>query len=74
MYVETRMAAAQGGDIGQPALARFLAESERIQRRLWDIAASNAELVKRVADLTGKYDRHPATPTEARALLGLRAG
>lgn len=37
------------------------------------LAASNAELVKRVADLCGKYDRHPATPTEARALLGLKA-
>jgi 3-keto-5-aminohexanoate cleavage enzyme len=36
------------------------------------LAASNAELVKRVADLCGKYDRHPATPKEARALLGLR--
>ena len=37
------------------------------------LAASNAELVKRVADLTGKYDRHPATAKEARALLGLKA-
>jgi uncharacterized protein (DUF849 family) len=36
------------------------------------LAASNAELVKRVADLCGKYDRHPATSREARALLGLR--
>jgi uncharacterized protein (DUF849 family) len=37
------------------------------------LAASNAELVKRVADLCGKYDRHPASPAEARALLGLKA-
>jgi 3-keto-5-aminohexanoate cleavage enzyme len=37
------------------------------------LASSNAELVKRVADLCGKYDRHPATTAEARALLGLRA-
>jgi len=37
------------------------------------LAASNAELVKRVADLCGQYDRHPATPAEARALLGLAA-
>lgn len=37
------------------------------------LAASNAELVKRVADLCGKYDRHPASTQEARALLGLRA-
>jgi uncharacterized protein (DUF849 family) len=36
------------------------------------LAGSNAELVKRVADLCGKYDRHPATPKEARSLLGLR--
>jgi uncharacterized protein (DUF849 family) len=35
------------------------------------LAASNAELVARVADLCGKYDRHPAGPAEARALLGL---
>ena len=37
------------------------------------LAASNAELVKRVADLCGKYGRHPATPKEARTLLGLRS-
>ncbi|HTO81395.1 MAG TPA: 3-keto-5-aminohexanoate cleavage protein [Methylomirabilota bacterium] len=37
------------------------------------LAASNAELVKRVADLCGQYDRHPATPAEARGLLGLAA-
>lgn len=37
------------------------------------LAASNAELVKRVADLCGKYDRHPASAAEARRLLGLRA-
>jgi uncharacterized protein (DUF849 family) len=36
------------------------------------LAASNAELVKRVADLCGAYDRHPASPAEARRLLGLR--
>ena len=36
------------------------------------LAASNAELVKRVADLCGAYDRHPAKPAEARQLLGLR--
>lgn len=37
------------------------------------LAACNAELVKRVADLCGQYDRHPATPAEARAILGLAA-
>jgi uncharacterized protein (DUF849 family) len=36
------------------------------------LAASNAELVARVADLCGKYGRHPASPSEARALLSLR--
>lgn len=40
----------------------------------WDksrLAASNAELVERVANLCSDYGRHPATPAEARALLGL---
>jgi len=37
------------------------------------LAASNAELVARVADLCRQYGRHPATPSEARQLLGLRA-
>jgi uncharacterized protein (DUF849 family) len=33
------------------------------------LAASNAELVARVADLCGEYDRHPATVGEARKIL-----
>lgn len=37
------------------------------------LAESNAELVARVASLCPQYDRHPASPAEARALLGLRA-
>jgi uncharacterized protein (DUF849 family) len=40
----------------------------------WDetrLAASNAELVKRLAGLCGDYGRHPASATEARAILGL---
>ncbi|MDZ4736029.1 MAG: 3-keto-5-aminohexanoate cleavage protein [Rhodospirillaceae bacterium] len=37
------------------------------------LAASNAALVRQVADLCGEYDRRPSTATEARALLGLRA-
>jgi 3-oxoadipate:acetyl-CoA acetyltransferase len=37
------------------------------------LATSNAELVKRVADLAGKFDRTVATPAEARRILGLRA-
>ncbi len=36
-------------------------------------ASSNAELVKRVADLTVKRGRTVAPPTEARRILGLRA-
>jgi uncharacterized protein (DUF849 family) len=35
------------------------------------LAASNAELVKRVAKLCGEYGRRPATASEARRLLGL---
>jgi len=35
------------------------------------LATGNAELVARVAELCGQYDRHPATPAEARRLLGL---
>lgn len=38
------------------------------------LAASNAELVARLADLCGRYDRHPASPDEARLLLGLPTG
>ena len=37
------------------------------------LAASNAELVQRVAELTGKFGRSVATPAEARRILGLRA-
>jgi 3-keto-5-aminohexanoate cleavage enzyme len=35
------------------------------------LAASNAELVKRVADLCKEYGRRPATPAEARQILSL---
>lgn len=40
----------------------------------WDkerLAASNAELVRRVADLCGEYGRRPATAAEARRILSL---
>ena len=40
----------------------------------WDetrLAASNAELVKRVAVMCAEYDRHPASAAEAREILGL---
>lgn len=42
----------------------------------WDksrLAASNAELVARVADLCGEYGRPVAAPREARQILGLAA-
>ncbi len=35
------------------------------------LASSNAELVKRIVDVCERYDRHPASVGEARALLGL---
>jgi len=35
------------------------------------LAPSNAALVTRAADLCEEYDRHPATPAEARLILGL---
>ena len=38
------------------------------------LAASNAELVARVAALAADYGRRPATPSEAREILGLPAG
>jgi 3-keto-5-aminohexanoate cleavage enzyme len=37
------------------------------------LARSNAEFVARVADLCGKYGRHPATAAEARQILKLPA-
>lgn len=37
------------------------------------LAASNAELVKKIADACGRFGRHVATPAEARRILGLAA-
>ena len=37
------------------------------------LAASNAELVKKIVDNCERYGRRPATPAEARQILGLRA-
>ena len=37
------------------------------------LAASNAELVKKIADNCERYGRRPATAAEARQILGLRA-
>ena len=36
------------------------------------LAASNAELVKKIVDVCERYDRRPASPAEARQILGLR--
>ncbi|MEW5863754.1 MAG: 3-keto-5-aminohexanoate cleavage protein [Pseudomonadota bacterium] len=36
------------------------------------LAASNAELVKKIVNHCERYGRRPATPAEARAILGLR--
>jgi uncharacterized protein (DUF849 family) len=36
------------------------------------LAASNAELVKKVVDACDKFGRKVATPAEARRILGLR--
>ncbi len=36
------------------------------------LAASNAELVRKIADDCGKYNRRPASPIEARQILNLR--
>ena len=36
------------------------------------LAASNAELVKKIADNCDRFGRRPATPAEAREILGLR--
>jgi uncharacterized protein (DUF849 family) len=42
----------------------------------WDgkrLAPSNAALVARVTELCPDFDRHAATPSEARSILGLPA-
>ncbi|MBU6261072.1 MAG: 3-keto-5-aminohexanoate cleavage protein [Burkholderiales bacterium] len=38
------------------------------------LAASNAELVRKIVDVAGSHGRHAATPQEARRLLGLAPG
>jgi uncharacterized protein (DUF849 family) len=35
------------------------------------LAASNAELVKRIVDIASDYNRHPASPIDARDILGI---
>ncbi|WP_435230034.1 3-keto-5-aminohexanoate cleavage protein [Pseudopelagicola sp. nBUS_20] len=38
------------------------------------VANSNAELVSKITDISESYGRRPATPNQARAILGLRKG
>lgn len=46
---------------------------DNIYRSKGVLAKSNAELVTLAVELFSEYDRHPATPAEARDILGLRA-
>jgi uncharacterized protein (DUF849 family) len=52
------------------AVRTGLEDNVRIDRDR--LAASNAELVRIAADLCAKYDARPATPAEARQMLGLK--
>jgi uncharacterized protein (DUF849 family) len=47
-----------------------LEDNLRVTRRRQ--AASNAELVAKVALLAEQFDRRPASPAEAREMLGLK--
>ena len=42
-YVQARLTVTRGTNIGQEEIGRFLAGSESVHRRLWDIAVVNAE-------------------------------
>jgi uncharacterized protein (DUF849 family) len=53
------------------AVRTGLEDNVRIDRDR--LAASNAELVRIAAGLCGRHDARPATPAEARAMLGLPA-
>ena len=46
---------------------------DNIYFRKGELATSNAQLVERIAAVGRLLDRPPATPAEARALLGLQA-
>ena len=46
-----------------------LEDNIRLDRQT--LAPSNAALVKRIVDICPAYGRHPATPAEARRILGL---
>lgn len=46
---------------------------DNIRLNAEQLAPSNAALVTRAVELCSQYDRRPATPSEARSILGLRA-
>lgn len=46
---------------------------DNIRLNAGQLAPSNAALVTRAVELCSQYDRRPATPSEARSILGLRA-
>lgn len=46
---------------------------DNIRLNAEQLAPSNAALVTRAVELCSQYDRRPATPSEARSMLGLRA-
>lgn len=46
---------------------------DNIRLNAKQLAPSNAALVTRAVELCSQYDRRPATPSEARSILGLRA-
>jgi 3-keto-5-aminohexanoate cleavage enzyme len=60
-----RWVLARGGD----GIRTGLEDNIRVNRER--LAASNAELVQIAADLCAQYDARPATPKEARQMLGL---
>ena len=56
-------------------LARYFGRQTKEPGDIWDkgrLAASNAELVKRVSDLCSEFGRRAATAKEARSILKLR--
>ena len=57
---------------GADAVRTGLADNIRVAKDR--LAGSNAQLLRLAADAIGRHGRRPATPGEARALLGLGLG
>jgi hypothetical protein len=80
-YVDRRLALAKAGDTGQRAIGQFLADTDRIQRRLWDIAVANAErdmnsdvaalYIEALNDLSGVHATRLAIGVRARLPLAI---